>query len=474
MITTTIGLVVLAVTLAGFAVVGFRARGDDEGLDDYLTARNSQSGLSLGLSLAASGLGAWILFSPAEVGAFVGADAAVGYGIASATPLILFGILGPRVRRLLPDGVSFMGFMKRRFGRTVHAAVTAVAIGYMATYLVAELTAIGSVGGLLAGMAPEVTIAAVVVVTLAYTAYGGLRASIITDRWQAWLVLALSVVAGWSVLAATHLAPGALSNTGLVTIDRTGVESSVTLVVAVTAAEMLNHGNWQRVWAARDTRALATGVGLSAVLVAVMVSATGLAGTLAVASGVDLGDPAVPFFSLLTGLPTWVLALVFTLGVGLVASSVDSLENALAALVVAERPSLNLKGARIVTVVLVVPAGLVALQGYSVLRLFLVADLLAAAIVVPVLLGLWRRTTPGAALAGIVAGLVGAFVAAVVTTSTLADALGVVTFEGGATPLAPFAGALLASAAVTVVWSLAANRRTDLEALVSSSATVSG
>ncbi len=470
MITTTIGLVVLCATLAAFAVVGFRAKGSDEGLDDYLVARNSQSGLSLGLSLAASGLGAWILFSPAEVGAFVGADAAIGYGLASAAPLVLFGILGPRVRRLLPDGVSFMGFMKTRFGRTVHATVTAVAIGYMATYLVAELTAIGSVGGLLAGIGPGVTIAAVVVVTLAYTAYGGLRASIITDRWQAWLVLGLAVVAGWSVLAATHLAPGALGDTGLVTVHRTGVESSITLVVAVTAAEMLNHGNWQRVWAARDSRSLAIGVGVSAVLVALMVSAAGLAGTLAVAAGVDLGDPAVPFFSLLTGLPTWVLALVLTLGVGLVASSVDSLENALAALVVAERPSLNLTGARVATVVLVVPAALVAVQGYSVLRLFLVADLLAAAIVAPVLLGLWRRTTPGAALAGIAAGLVGAVVAAVLTTTTLGDALGVVTFEGGATPLAPFAGALLASVTVTIGWSLIANRQTDLEGLVSSAA----
>ncbi len=463
MLIPLVGLIALFITLAGFAVVGVRARRRDDDLDAYLVARNSRSGLSIGLSLLASGLGAWVLLSPAEIGAFVGVDAAIGYGIASALPLLLLIWLGRRVRRLLPDGLSLMAFLKVRFGRTFHAYVTGVAIAYMATYMIAELTAVGSVGQILSGLDPTVTITGVAAITLGYTAYGGLPASLTTDRWQAWLVLALAAVAGTAVLANLDLTPGALTDTGLTRVHGAGIETSITLVLAVTAAELLNHGNWQRVWAARDDVALRRGVIMAAVVVGIAVAAGGVAGTLAIAAGVELGDPPVPFFALLTGLPSWLLAFVLVLTVALVASSVDTLENALASLIVAERPSMGLRTARIVTVVLVIPAALVALRGYSVLRLFLIADLLAATVVVPALLSLWQRTTPPSALAGALAGIAGAVLAGVVANPTWADALAAITFAGTPT-LPPFAGAVLASGAVTLTWSFVAHRQVDLEA----------
>src|SRR5690606_41191644 len=63
---------VLSTALLGFAVLGLRARRADGLLDDYVTARNSQSAQAIGLSFLASGMGAWILFAPPEIGAFVG------------------------------------------------------------------------------------------------------------------------------------------------------------------------------------------------------------------------------------------------------------------------------------------------------------------------------------------------------------------------------------------------------------------
>ena len=49
-----------------------RARRADGLLDDYVTARNSQGAQAIGLSFLASSMGAWILFAPPEIGAFVG------------------------------------------------------------------------------------------------------------------------------------------------------------------------------------------------------------------------------------------------------------------------------------------------------------------------------------------------------------------------------------------------------------------
>ena len=57
-------LAALLAALIVFTWIGLRARQRGSSLDDYLTARGSQGGASLGLSFVASGLGAWILFAP--------------------------------------------------------------------------------------------------------------------------------------------------------------------------------------------------------------------------------------------------------------------------------------------------------------------------------------------------------------------------------------------------------------------------
>jgi Na+/proline symporter len=134
-----------------------------------------------------------------------------------------------------------------------------------------------------------------------------------------------------------------------------------------------------------------------------------------------------------------------------VASSVDTLQSGIASLVVTARPQVSLSAARWVTVLLMAPVVLVSLQGLSVLRLFLIADLLCATAVVPVLLGLWQRMTPTAAVAGAVAGLVGAVLPGWISGASLAAGLLAASFPTGVPTLAPFLGALLASSAVSLL-----------------------
>jgi SSS family solute:Na+ symporter len=156
---------------------------------------------------------------------------------------------------------------------------------------------------------------------------------------------------------------------------------------------------------------------------------------------------------------------VLVLAVALVSSSVDTLQTALASLVTSQRRDPSLTRARWTTVLLMVPAVVVALQGFGVLRLFLIADLLCAGIAVPALLALWARATPAGALAGSVAGLVGGLLGGAVPSGSLADGLLAATFPSGAPTLAPFLGALVVSAVVTVAVSLLGRRTEDLEAI---------
>jgi solute:Na+ symporter, SSS family len=154
-----------------------------------------------------------------------------------------------------------------------------------------------------------------------------------------------------------------------------------------------------------------------------------------------------------------VSGVVLVLAVALVTSSVDTLQHGLASLFAAERPAPSLRAARVLTVALMLPAVLVAAQGHSVLRLFLVADLVCAALVVPTFLGLWGRTTSRAAVAGAVAGLLAPVVPGWMASGSALAGLHLATFPGAAPTLAPFAAALGASTLVTLALSVVAPRR---------------
>lgn len=450
MMMTHLAAIVAALCL--FAWLGLRARKTDNGLDDYVTARNSQGATTIGLSFLASGMGAWILFAPPEVGAFVGPVALAGYALGAALPFILFAALGPVIRKRMPQGRSINEFADRRFGKGMGRWVSVVSVLYMLCFLAAELTAIGSITSLLSDLNGQFVIIGVALTTLLYTTWGGLRASLATDRWQAVLLVAL--LAAVLFVDWKHLPPATASAElpGIPFWSAVGV--ALTLVLAVTAANLFHQGYWQRVWAARDNASLWKGAILGGGATIVVVAVVGALGISAAMAGLDLGQPPIPFFALLSEAPQWLGAVALVLAVTLVASSVDTLQNGIASLATASKTGLSLTGARWLAVALMVPVIAIALQGVSVLRLFLIADLLCATAIIPVLMGLWPRVTTVAAMAGVLAGLGGAILPDWVMTGSLTEALHIASFPGGAPTLAPFAGALLMSGGVTCMLTL--------------------
>jgi SSS family solute:Na+ symporter len=423
--TTLLGLLT-AVLLALAAFGAWYARGRIETVEDYLTARGSAGGGTLTATLVASSMGAWILFSPAEAGAaFGGVTAVAGYAAGSALALAAFAIVGPRIRRLLPRGHSLTEYAYARYGTAMYAYVLVVSVAYMFVFLAAEFTGIASALSLVAGVPGWQTATVVGVTVLAYTGYGGLRASIVTDTVQTVLILPLlivSVVVTVLALGGTDAAHAAVVDTApelLAVGSATGLEFGAYVVVAVVGAEMLNQAWWQRVYAAGDERTLRRSFLVAAVAVVPMVLLAGVFGPIAVGLGLveAPGDASIAFFLVVTEvLPDAAVVAVAVLAVLLVVSSADTLFNAIASVVTADLPRLlDISGdrltatARAVTVVVAAAATVVGAQGYSVLTLFLLADLLAAATFIPLLHGLFSRraTSVGALTASLVALLVG-------------------------------------------------------------------
>ncbi|MEE8602025.1 sodium:solute symporter [Euzebya tangerina] len=460
MLEPLLGTVLLGAALLVFVGLGLSAGRDDD-VESYISARGTQGPLSIGLSFLAAGLGAWILFAPPEVGAGVGLLGVLGYAVGAGLPVLLFGLLGRRIRRAVPEGHSIGEFARLRYGRGFAALVFLISVGYMFFFVTAELTSVAGVTGIVAGVDARLTVLAVAGATLVYTTWGGLRASLVTDRWQAGLIVALVAVGFVAAFGAVDGGGQAIGESGLLGVSRVGWEVALTLVIAVASANMFHQGYWQRVWAASDEGVLRRGAGIGVALTVPVVVVLGLFGILAAGSGQGLDVSPVPFFALTTELSTGIGAVVLVLGVSLVASSVDTLETGLFSLIAAEVPGMTMGTARLVTVAVMVPAVVVAFQGLSVLRLFLIADLLCAGVVVPLLAGLWSRVSSAAAMSGALAGLAGAVVPGLISTGSLVEALRLASFPGATPTLPPFLGALGLSALVTFAVSLAGGDRRD-------------
>jgi Na+/proline symporter len=151
-----------------------------------------------------------------------------------------------------------------------------------------------------------------------------------------------------------------------------------------------------------------------------MVLLAGVFGPVAVGLGLveTPADASVSLFLVVTEvLPDPAVLAVAVLAVLLVVSSADTLFNAIASIVTVDLPrvvDLSDDGltaaARVVTVVVAAAATVVGARGYSVLTLFLLADLLAAATFVPLLYGLyssraWSGGVTAASASGLLVGL---------------------------------------------------------------------
>ena len=429
MVSTTVALGLTVATLVGFTVIGLWCSRKTVGTaEDLITARNSAGNGRTTATLVASVMGVWILLSAPEAGASFGIAAVVGYAIGEALPMLVYSRLGPRIRAVIPEGHSLTEYAHARYGAAMYAFVLVVSCLYMFVFLAAELTGIAGALSLVAGVPQWQTAVLVGGFVLLYTSYGGLRASIVTDSIQALLVLPLLVVAFAGAVfslggaGAIHegivAATPSLLDPGFVP----GLQFGLALAFAITGAELINQTWWQRIYAAEDGQTIERGFHNATVANSLIVFLAALFGLVAAGNAdivTDVTSSAynadISFFVLLqTAFPEWIVLAVVLLALLLVMSSVDTLFNALASVVTADLPRLltdpddrTLKlGARALTVVVAVGAIYVSLRARSVLRLFFLADLLGAAVAVPLVAGLYsKRLTGTGALTSSVLGL---------------------------------------------------------------------
>ena len=415
-------ILVIVISLL-FVFLGLYNSKKYQGLNNYLTANRNIGLFSLTTSLTASALGAWILFGPASAATWGGIGSVIGYSLGTAFPMFFLIYLGKKIRKEFPKGSSLIEFLRKKFGKSLFKLILLMTIFYMFIFLCAEVTAVSVLINYISGTKLWITALIVLISTLAYTLYGGLRASIFTDNIQMIVIVVLLLISLSYITSFTgsefsfefirEKNPHLLSPSYIPSYT-----AGLTFFIAVAATNLFHQGNWQRVYAAKNFETLRKSLIISFFTIVPIVFYMGFTGM--VAFSIDPSTrPDLGFFSLLLKEQKEILSLiVIILGLALTISTVDTLVNAISSLIVIDgKATFNLNKktnyfnfSKYLIVFLSVVSFIIASKGFDILYLFLLADLFCCAFVLTVFYSFYDKSiNEKVAYLSIIIGLIGGF-----------------------------------------------------------------
>ena len=422
LLTQSTSLILLITISLIFVILGLYNSNKYQGLNNYLTANRNIGVFSLTTSLTASALGAWILFGPASAATWGGIGAVIGYSLGTAFPMFFLIYLGKKIRKELPRGYSLIEFMRKKFGKSLFKLILLLTIFYMFIFLCAEVTAVAVLINYISGTELWVTALIVLISTLVYTLYGGLRASIFTDNIQMIVIgilLLISLIyiniftgSDFSIDFVKEKNPQLLSLSYVPSYT-----AGLTFFIAVAATNLFHQGNWQRVYAAKNFETLKKSLVISFFIIVPVVFFMGFTGMVAFSLDPTI-RPDLGFFTLLLKEQTKFLSFfVIVLGLALTISTVDTLVNAISSLIVVDgnatfnldkKKSLNFS--KYIILFLSLISFIIASKGFDILYLFLLADLFCCAFVLTVFYSFYnKQINEKTAYVSIFAGLIGGF-----------------------------------------------------------------
>ena len=404
---------------SAFVIIGIIYSKKYQGLQNYLVANRSVGTFSLTTSLVASALGAWILFGPASAATWGGIGAVIGYSLGTAFPFFVLIYLGQIFRNRYPKARSLIEVIRLRFGSKLFKLILFLSIFYMTIFLIAEVTAVSILINYISGTDLWITAFIVILSSLLYTLYGGLRASIFTDNIQ-FIFFILLLIISFSFLITFNtnnfnMEFIKLNKPNLISFDYLpNFTAGLTFFIAVAATNLFHQGNWQRVYAAKNNKVLRNSLILSFLIIIPVVFIMGFTGLIAVSEKSNL-VPDLAFFSLLLKENAITLSIiVIFLAISLTVSSIDTLINAISSLIIIDGNKIikyrgdYIKLSKQIIILISLISFYIASKGLSILYLFLLADLFCCAAVLSIFYSFYSKSlTEKTAYVSIITGLIG-------------------------------------------------------------------
>jgi hypothetical protein len=207
------------------------------------------------------------------------------------------------------------------------------------------------------------------------------------------MVVGLIILGVIAVGVETHIDRSLIDQSGLLGSSLLGWQLIYILPVAILTNDFFLSGFWMRTFAAKTDKDLWIGVSVASFAVCIILTLVGVSGLLAVWSGAlpldDAENGYIALFILLGQLPAWVVGVVLVMVVSLSTAAFDSFQSAMISTGSNDlfRNKLNLWAIRAL-VVFIVPVIVVALKSPDILQIFLISDLVSAAVVPCLVIGL--------------------------------------------------------------------------------------
>lgn len=172
---------------------GYALGRKNKSLDDYMLA-----GRNVGLAFATgTAVATWVTsnttMTAPQLTYQLGVWGMVGYSL-GAVGLLLFAPLAKRIKALLPHGYTSGDFIRQRYGQLAWRIFLVISLFYAFGWLISLGMAGGILVNALSGLDYHLGMSVILLVCVAYTLLGGLRAVIATDFIQT-LIIIIGVVA---------------------------------------------------------------------------------------------------------------------------------------------------------------------------------------------------------------------------------------------------------------------------------------
>ena len=310
--------------------VGAWASRSLRGAEDFFVAgRNLPPSLLFSTFLAAN-LGAGSTVGAAEFGYTDGLPAWWWVGSAGIGSLVLAFAIGPRLHRVAKrfDLYTVGDFLEVRYGRATRLVIAAILLCGAPAILAGQIIAAGLVLHVVAGVSEAWGVVLGGCVATLYFMMGGLRSVAWVNTLQVAVKLAgfgiavpwaLGASGGWTALARS--APGGHS----LSVGGAGFASTAQLVLMLAPAFVVSPGLVQKLFGARDERAVRSGVGLQGATLLGYAFLPVLLGMVARVHFPDLDDPALALVRLFGEVaPAWLGALMLAAVFSAEVSSADA------------------------------------------------------------------------------------------------------------------------------------------------------
>ena len=402
---TSIQTSLTTVVIVGLFFIGLGYLNSKKIIDNksYIVGDRSENTFSLTASLTASALGAWILFGPASAATWGGIGAVIGYALGTAAPMLFLYNFGPKIRKEFPKGLTLTEFIKKRFGIGILKICLFLILFYLTIFLIAEVTAIASLLNFISQVPLWITAGVTLIICLLYILRGGFTLSIITDKYQFTFILSIILASLLIILSNIDLSSfEIIKKNSPNLIDKNylpNYTAGLTFFIAVAATNLFHQGNWQRVFSAKNNSILKSSLIYSSIIIFFIVFWMGYSGLLSYSLNPKV-IPDLAFFDLILNEKNSLLVIgILILAMSLTLSTIDTLINAISSLIIVNGNQINknLSGKKvkdqsnIIILLLSVLVFILASKGYSILYLFLLADLLCCAAVITIFYGFFNK-----------------------------------------------------------------------------------